>query len=54
MERLLTKGPSRVSPFTIPMLMPNAPPGNISLAFGARGTCYNDQQRVFFVGAFDD
>lgn len=40
MERLLTKGPSRVSPFTIPMLMPNAPPGNISLAFGARGTAY--------------
>jgi 3-oxoacyl-[acyl-carrier-protein] synthase II len=40
MERMLTKGPSRVSPFTIPMLMPNAPPGNISLAFGARGTCY--------------
>ncbi|MCA9034028.1 MAG: beta-ketoacyl-ACP synthase II [Planctomycetaceae bacterium] len=40
MERLLTKGPSRVSPFTIPMLMPNAPPGNISLAFGVRGTCY--------------
>ncbi len=40
MERLLTKGPSRVSPFTIPMLMPNAPPGNVSLAFGVRGTCY--------------
>lgn len=40
MEKLLTKGPSRVSPFTIPMLMPNAPPGNISLAFGVRGTCY--------------
>ena len=40
MERLLTKGPSRVSPFTIPMLMPNAPPGNISLAFGANGTAY--------------
>ncbi|MFN8710405.1 MAG: beta-ketoacyl-[acyl-carrier-protein] synthase family protein [Planctomyces sp.] len=40
MERLLTKGPSRVSPFTIPMLMPNAPPGNISLAFGVQGTCY--------------
>ncbi|MCA9062068.1 MAG: beta-ketoacyl-[acyl-carrier-protein] synthase II [Planctomycetaceae bacterium] len=40
MERLLTKGPSRVSPFTIPMLMPNAPPGNISLATGIRGTCY--------------
>ena len=40
MEKLFTKGPSRVSPFTIPMLMPNAPPGNISLAFGVRGTCY--------------
>lgn len=40
MERLLTKGPSRVSPFTIPMLMPNAPPSNISLAFGIRGTAY--------------
>ena len=40
MERLLTKGPSRVSPFTIPMLMPNAPPGNISLAFGINGTAY--------------
>ncbi len=40
MERLLTKGPSRVSPFTIPMLMPNAPPGNVSLAFGIRGTAY--------------
>lgn len=40
MERLLTKGPSRVSPFTIPMLMPNAPPGNISLAFGIQGTAY--------------
>ena len=40
MERLLTKGPSRVSPFTIPMLMPNAPPGNISLAFGIQGSAY--------------
>ncbi|MEQ9406812.1 MAG: beta-ketoacyl-[acyl-carrier-protein] synthase family protein [Fuerstiella sp.] len=40
MERLLTRGPSRVSPFTIPMLMPNAPPGNISLAFGINGTAY--------------
>lgn len=39
-ERLLTKGPGRVSPFTIPLLMPNAAPANISLAFGATGTCY--------------
>ena len=39
-ERLLTSGPSRVSPFTIPMLMPNAPPSNISVAFGIHGSCY--------------
>ncbi|HAV30579.1 MAG TPA: beta-ketoacyl-[acyl-carrier-protein] synthase II [Planctomycetaceae bacterium] len=39
-EKLLSKGPSRVSPFTIPMLMPNAPPGNVSLAFGIQGTAY--------------
>ena len=45
MERLLTKGPSRVSPFTIPMLMPNAPPGNISLAFGIQGTAYTTSSR---------
>jgi len=40
LEKLLKRGPDRVSPFTIPMLMPNAPPGNISLAFGAHGSCY--------------
>lgn len=40
MERMLTRGPSRVSPFTIPMLMPNAPPANVSLAFGINGTAY--------------
>ena len=38
---LLTKGPNRVSPFTIPLLMPNAPVGNVSLAFGISGTGYN-------------
>src|SRR5436305_3667516 len=38
---LLTKGPNRVSPFTIPLLMPNAPVGNVSLAFGITGTGYN-------------
>ena len=39
-ERMLDRGPSRVSPFTIPMLMPNAPPGNVSLAFDVHGSCY--------------
>lgn len=36
-ERMLDRGPSRVSPFTIPLLMPNAAPANISLAFGTQG-----------------
>ncbi len=35
--RLREKGPSKVSVFTIPKLMVNAAPGNISLYFGARG-----------------
>ena len=39
-EKMLNRGPSRVSPFTIPMLMPNAPPACISLAFGIHGSCH--------------
>ena len=31
------KGPQRVSPFTIPMLMPNGPAAAVGLAIGARG-----------------
>jgi 3-oxoacyl-[acyl-carrier-protein] synthase II len=31
------KGPKRVSPFTIPMLMPNGPAAAVGLAIGARG-----------------
>ncbi|HHT66017.1 MAG TPA: beta-ketoacyl-ACP synthase II [Clostridiales bacterium] len=34
---LLTKGPSRVSPFFIPMMIGNMAAGQISIAFGARG-----------------
>jgi 3-oxoacyl-[acyl-carrier-protein] synthase II len=39
-ENLLSKGPRGVSPLTIPTLMPNASPANISLAFGITGTAY--------------
>jgi 3-oxoacyl-[acyl-carrier-protein] synthase II len=35
--RLLTKGPTKVSAFTIPKLMVNAVSGNISMSFGAKG-----------------
>ncbi|UUO07460.1 beta-ketoacyl-ACP synthase II [Blastopirellula sp. J2-11] len=36
-ERLLMKGPDRVSPMTIPKLMLNAAGGNISIRYGLRG-----------------
>ncbi|MCL4112854.1 UNVERIFIED_CONTAM: hypothetical protein GTU68_046172, partial [Idotea baltica] len=39
-ETLLNRGPRRVSPMTIPMLMPNASPANIALAFGLSGPAY--------------
>lgn len=35
--RLITKGPGKVSAFTIPKLMVNAASGNISIAYGAKG-----------------
>jgi len=34
---LLEKGPSRISPFFIPMLIVNEAPGQISMRFGAKG-----------------
>jgi 3-oxoacyl-[acyl-carrier-protein] synthase II len=39
-ERLLTKGPDRVSALTIPKLMLNAAGGNISIRYGIRGPNY--------------
>ena len=39
-EKLLDRGPARVSPFTIPMLMPNAAPANVGMALGINGPCY--------------
>jgi 3-oxoacyl-[acyl-carrier-protein] synthase II len=40
MDRLLNKGPDRVSPFTIPKLMLNAAGGNVSIRYGIRGPNY--------------
>lgn len=36
--RLIQKGPGKVSAFTIPKLMVNAASGNISIAYGAKGS----------------
>jgi 3-oxoacyl-[acyl-carrier-protein] synthase II len=35
-DALLEKGPRRVSPLSIPMLMPNSPAANVGLAIGAK------------------
>ncbi|WP_110205225.1 beta-ketoacyl-[acyl-carrier-protein] synthase family protein [Nocardioides daejeonensis] len=39
-DALKEKGPRRVSPLSVPMLMPNAPAANISLRFGARAAVH--------------
>src|SRR3990170_1977878 len=39
-ERLLTKGPDKVSAFTIPKLMVNAASGHVSIPYGLRGPNY--------------
>ncbi len=39
-ERLLTKGPEKVSAFTIPKLMVNAASGHVSIQYGLRGPNY--------------
>jgi 3-oxoacyl-[acyl-carrier-protein] synthase II len=36
-QRLLEKGPRKVSPFTVPKLMANAASGGVSIQFGLRG-----------------
>jgi 3-oxoacyl-[acyl-carrier-protein] synthase II len=38
-QTLLEKGPRRVSPFTVPMIMPNRGAAEISMRFGLRGPC---------------
>ncbi|MFH1923644.1 MAG: beta-ketoacyl-ACP synthase II [Planctomycetota bacterium] len=35
--RLLDKGPSKISAFTVPKMMPNAASGHVSIQFGLRG-----------------
>ncbi|MDA8745907.1 beta-ketoacyl-ACP synthase II [Rubripirellula amarantea] len=39
-ERMLTKGPERVSPFTVPKMMVNAAGGNLSITYGLQGPNY--------------
>lgn len=38
-EKMLQKGPKRVSPLLIPMIISNMAAGNIAIQFGAKGIC---------------
>lgn len=38
-EKLLNKGPKRVAPLTIPMLISNMAAGNVAIAYGCKGKC---------------
>lgn len=40
-EKLLTKGPGRVSPLMVPMMISNMAAGNISIQFGIKGKSIN-------------
>ena len=40
MVKLMTKGPDRVSPFTVPKMMLNAAGGHLSIEYGLRGPNY--------------
>ncbi len=40
-ERILTKGPSRLEPLMVPMMIPNMASGNVSILFGLKGKSIN-------------
>ena len=40
-EKILTKGPSRVNPFLIPMMISYMAAGNVAIALGLKGKCVN-------------
>lgn len=40
-EKLANKGPNRVSPLMVPMMISNMAAGNVAIQFGLRGKCVN-------------
>lgn len=40
-KRLLEKGPKRVNPLLVPLMIPNMAAGNVSILFGLKGKCLN-------------
>ena len=45
-EKLLTKGPRYVSPYFIPMMIPNMAAGTIAIRYGCRGACASVCKRL--------
>lgn len=43
MKKYLESGPARIPPLTVPMMIGNEGPGNISMLFGIKGTSWNLQ-----------
>ena len=41
-KKILEKGPSRVNPIFVPLMISNMAAGNVSIQFGLQGTCTND------------
>ena len=40
-KKLLERGPSRIKPLIVPMMITNMAAGNVAIAFGAKGKCIN-------------
>ncbi|MEG2350744.1 MAG: beta-ketoacyl synthase N-terminal-like domain-containing protein, partial [Hungatella sp.] len=40
-RKLLEKGPSRVNPLLVPMMIGNMAAGNVAIQFGLKGKCFN-------------
>ena len=40
-KKLLERGPSRIKPLLVPMMITNMAAGNVAIAFGAKGKCIN-------------
>lgn len=40
-KKLMEKGPGRVKPLLVPMMITNMAAGNVAIAFGAKGKCIN-------------
>ena len=40
-KKLLEKGPNRVNPLLVPLMISNMAAGNVAIQFGLKGKCFN-------------